>query len=545
MIDIEVILDNINEYKDDIDNLVSQLKVLGVNSLDDLKEHAKSLGVAIPNSIQIGVNNKFQSSDDDDWMSALSQNTLESYQDYLDKHSAGKHREEARENKRKLEQVKIDESTESVWLSVNKDNRDSLKKFIEDYPNNHHVQEARELIKQIDLAELTGMDIEALKASIKAINTDKTINDKPEAIFQHIRKYINNHHGSNSDIVEAIANDHNFISSKVAKLLYDRSILSIEDYVNAGIKKDFLSFMLAEQKKERFSEPEPLDRISKSPCTEVYFWGIPSSGKSCALGGILSAACSSGKVARSFKLDNHCQGYGYMNRLSDLFKANGKVGSLPEGTPTTATYEMALELEDEKNNMHPITFVDLAGELVRCMYKKDAKEELDPEEAKVLLTLTNILKDNKTGNRKMHFFVIEYGGEDREYEGLPQRKYLDAAVTYIEDTKIFEEDTDGLYILISKVDKAQSKGEELKEKLKSYIQEDYATFYNGLQRICKDCNINKGEVQVVPFTLGEVCFEDYCKFQDGAANAVLRIIMERSYGENRDLFGRIGRRLAR
>ena len=37
MIDIEVILDNINEYKDDIDNLVSQLKVLGVNSLDDLK----------------------------------------------------------------------------------------------------------------------------------------------------------------------------------------------------------------------------------------------------------------------------------------------------------------------------------------------------------------------------------------------------------------------------------------------------------------------------------------------------------------------------
>ena len=110
----------------------------------------------------------------------------------------------------------------------------------------------------------------------------------------------------------------------------------------------------------------------------------------------------------------------------------------------------------------------------------------------MLLTLTNILKDNKTGNRKMHFFVIEYGGEDREYEGLPQRKYLDAAVTYIEDTKIFEEDTDGLYILISKVDKAQSKGEELKEKLKSYIQEDYATFYNRLQRICKDCNINKG-----------------------------------------------------
>ena len=57
------------------------------------------------------------------------------------------------------------------------------------------------------------------------------------------------------------------------------------------IKKDALS-------KTVFPDVAPLSQVSKSPCTEVYFWGIPSSGKSCALGAILSSA-KSGKVARS------------------------------------------------------------------------------------------------------------------------------------------------------------------------------------------------------------------------------------------------------
>ena len=47
------------------------------------------------------------------------------------------------------------------------------------------------------------------------------------------------------------------------------------------------------------------------------------------------------------------------------------------------------------------------------------------------------------------------GVVDREYEGLPQNIYLEAAVAYIQRTGIFKKDTDGLYLLITKVDKAK------------------------------------------------------------------------------------------
>lgn len=136
--------------------------------------------------------------------------------------------------------------------------------------------------------------------------------------------------------------------------------------------------------------------------------------------------------------DPDCQGYGYMNRLANLFKTNGAVGTLPEGTAISSTYEMGFILEDEDRKEHPITCIDLAGELVRCMYKQDAGEPLTDEQQNVLKTLTNILIDNRTDNRKIHFFVIEYGAEDREYEGLPQNIYLEAAVAYIQRTGIFK-----------------------------------------------------------------------------------------------------------
>lgn len=228
--------------------------------------------------------------------------------------------------------------------------------------------------------------------------------------------------------------------------------------------------------------------------------------------------------------DPDCQGYGYMTRLANLFKTNGSVGTLPEGTAISSTYEMGFILEDDNRKEHPITCIDLAGELIRCMYKQDAKEPLTEEQQNVLRTLTNILVDNRTSNRKMHFFVIEYGAEDREYEGLPQKDYLEAAVAYIQRTGIFKKDTDRLYLLITKVDKAHVVGKALQDKLKDYISQNYQGFYNSLKKICEDNEINNGNVDIQPFTLGTVCFQNYCKFKDDTAAAVVRTILERSYG---------------
>ena len=103
---------------------------------------------------------------------------------------------------------------------------------------------------------------------------------------------------------------------------------------------------------------------------------------------------------------------------------------------------------------------------------------------------------------------------------------------------IFKKETDAIYLMITKVDKAGVKGAKLQEVLKTYIRDNYGGFYNGLVKICNDCEINNGNVEVVPFSLGTVCFQDYCMFNEGAAANVVKKLLARTKGFKNDKFHR-------
>lgn len=527
MIDLDTIFDNIDEYSNNIDDLVKALKQAGIKSFEEFRDAAREAGTPVKKSIQDQVAEKFANCEEEDWEEAKRINTEEAYQNYLDSYPEGEYRSSARDRIEELQKLAESGASDEIWDSVNKGSIPELQNFVDNHPNSTYLAEATRLLRELRREQYLGVDIRALARQIKAIRTDARINNPEKAIYDRIVNYINTGKISVEDLLSAIAEDNNFISGTVANLLWENGIIS--DFSRAGIDGDFIAHMMSNITPQKFQAPAPITKITKSPCTEVYFWGIPSSGKSCALGAILSSA-NSGRVAKSMQRDPDCQGYGYMNRLANLFKTNGAVGTLPEGTAISSTYEMGFILEDEDRKEHPITCIDLAGELVRCMYKQDAGEPLTDEQQNVLKTLTNILIDNRTDNRKIHFFVIEYGAEDREYEGLPQNIYLEAAVAYIQRTGIFKKDTDGLYLLITKVDKAKVVGKELQEKLRNYISENYQGFYNGLKKICKDNEINGGNVEIQPFTLGTVCFQNYCKFKEDTAATVVRTLIKRSYG---------------
>ncbi len=524
---IDDILDDIEQYENNIDDLVANLKKVGVNNFDEFEKAVRENGANVKRSIRNQVAEKFANSEDDDWTKAQQIDTAEGYQNYLDSYPEGKHRSSARDRIEGLQKLAENSISDKIWENVNKTSISELQDFVDKNPQSTYYADATRILKNLRREQYLGVDIRALTRQIKAIRTDSRINDPEKIIYEKIKSYIDSGKISIDALLEAIAEDNNFINGTVANLLWENGIIS--DFSRAGIDEDFIAHMMSNIKPQRFQAPKPIEKITKSQCTEVYFWGIPSSGKSCALGAILSSA-NSGKVAKSMQRDPNCQGYNYMNRLANLFKTNGAVGTLPEGTAISSTYEMGFILEDEDGKEHPITCIDLAGELVRCMYKYDAGEPLTGEQQNVLKTLTDILIDNRTGNRKIHFFVIEYGAEDREYEGLPQNYYLEAAVAYIQRTGIFKKDTDGIYLLITKVDKAKAVGKELEEKLKAYISENYKGFYNGLKKICKDNEINRGNVEIQPFTLGTVCFQNYCKFKEDTAATVVRTLIKRSYG---------------
>lgn len=523
------ILDNVKEYS--AGQLVEYIQE-GIVTFDEIVQDTD--GEFDPPKRR-EVKRLLENGDSEEWRKVQQERTIDAVQRYLDKFANGQYRELARTLKKELvEEIKENElksAANEVWTTVDKNNLNSLRSFINSYPDSRYANEANTLINNILLDEIMGVDVETLVNQIRQLQTQKgqivqnQIADQEyidNNTISTIERFFNEKKITKNDLLEKIQEDPNLLSAGVVKRLINSGTLSMSDLVGIGINRLFIQKMFNGESAQSFSTPEKLDRIHKQS-TEIYFWGIPSSGKSCALGAILSVAAS-GRIAKSMDPDTGSQGYGYMTKLINLFH-NGEVGTLMEGTAVDSFYEMGFDLLDVEGRIHPITCIDMAGELMRCMYKANAGDKMNEIDEVMLDTLTRVLIDNRSTSRKMHIFVIEYGAEDRLYEGLPQKVYLDGALSYIKNTGIFKKDTDAIYIMITKADKVKN---ATKETFNQYINDKYLGFYNGLEQICKDNEINKGRVEKLAFSLGEVCFQNYCKFDSRPAENVVNLILQRS-----------------
>lgn len=514
----QAIIDNVDQYS--ASELVGYIRS-GIVTLDELKEETEGY---FPANVRREVESLLKNSEQDEWLKAKKENTKDALTSFLRSYPDSTHAEEARNAIRAITLEEKNKAQQSIWDKVDKNDKQSLRDFVSKYPEDSHVLEARKLINKLQEEALLGFGAKALINRINTIRTDKTVLNPDVTIANEIKGKLDKKKISLDELLNIVKQDNNFLRASVLKELINEGYLQYIDLTKIGIDERFVKQLAKGTPVASFKLSSPLEKINKVS-TEVYFWGIPSSGKSCALGAILSVA-NNGKIARSMAKDNDCQGYGYMTRLASLFKSDEKVGILPEGTSIFSTYEMGFDLEDENGALHPITCIDLAGELVRCMYKSDAKEEMSNDEVNALNTLKNILIANRTVNRKIHFFVLEYGGENRTYEGLSQTQYLDGALQYIRRTKIFEKETDAIYLMLTKVDKVGKKGDELVKILTKYIEDNYLGFYQGLESICKQYEINGGKVERIPFSLGQVCFQDFCLFEEApAANVVKKLLM--------------------
>lgn len=511
------ILENVEMYT--ADELIEYIKS-DIVTFDELCEETDGY---FPASVRKAVEQKLAGSEDEDWDSTKDSRDIEALERYLSSYPNGLHRDEARSLIRQIQEAINRTESFNTWDSVDKNSIPSLRKYCDEYPDDIHVIEAKKIINKLRKEEFIGFDIEALVRKIKNLQTNKDVIDLYSEIYKTIVGYLDRGKIKHSDLLEMIKTDPNILRPSVIDMLLDNGYLDYDDFDRLGIDNAFIRHLVSGASLQGFPIPKKMDKINKLS-TEIYFWGIPSSGKSCALGAVLSIA-GNGRVAKSMSLDNDCQGYGYMTRLAALFKSDNSVVTLPERTSIYATYEMGFDLEDENDAVHPLTCIDFAGELLRCMYKSDAGEDMSEDEMESLDTLTRVLIDNRTKNRKIHFFVLEYGGDDRKYQGLTQNVYLGGALRYIERTGIFKDDTDAIYLMISKVDKANASRGQLSEILKEYITQIYGGFYNGLVKISKDCEINNGVVEIIPFSLGKVCFGDYCLFDEKPAANVVRKLL--------------------
>lgn len=527
------ILNNVTEYSpEDLASYIQQ----GFVTLDELVNNTDGEFTA---KMQLGVEKLLAGSEDEDFKKVMESASIADLQDFLNKYPMGTvaHLDAVRERKHVLEKIPasepiVEESNgeEEEWFSIkNAGDIKLLEAFKEKYPNTSHLFELNKLITAEKNKEHSRKKSPIiLKSMINKANS-------AEDVSKIIQVLLENKTITIGMLLELIRQDYNLLSSAACNDIISRGILNRNDLSKCGIDNGFINKMLTNARSQNFEPARPLQTIAE-PCTEVYFWGIPFSGKTCALGAILSAA-KNGLAARSMIPDNSCQGFGYMNRLSTIFSP-GRICRLPGGTPVTSTYEMRFDLEDQEHKIHHVACIDLAGELFTCMFMKDAGEQMREDQKQALETLHNILLENRSNNRKIHFFVIEYGAEKRIYNGLPQAEYLNSAAAHLNSIGLFDSNTDAIYVLISKVDNASYEG-SLEEHLLKYMTKNYLGFYNNLLLICKEHGINKGRVKIVPFSIGNVCFKDYCQFDATSATKMVDLLVRYSCFEKQGFWQKI------
>ena len=508
-------------------NLVNFIKE-GIVSLSEL------LSVGLPNDKAEAVKTLLKEDDDNLWGAALLTDTPEAYSNYLAKFPDGFHSQEAKE--------KLAELEDSVWNEIQIHiTKQDLENYLSVFPNGKYVNDCNNLLEDMPWLETKqkntindyenykvqypGKHVREIEEAINTLNDDNDWNNACTIGDTYAYRQYLNLHSSGKHAHEA----RNRIQASAGrdKLLSDlrenpnsHSAKEIKEKVKNNVATwDDIARVFGVDKTDAiktFVEPIKLPEStpSESLCegsTEVYFWGTPASGKTCALGSIISSAQKKGIYEPL-----PCPGYDYMTRLSNVFDTRGFC-TFPDSTSISNIQEMIMNLRDKNNKNHTITLIDLAGELFRSAYFLEHNLFLEDEKKEALNTALSYLKD--TRNNKIHFFVVEYGAQDKYWEGYKMVNYLDNMIGYLKRENIFTKSTVGVYVIVTKCDMIDCSPEDRPKRAFEYVSQELPAFWNTLQKTCGDSGV--GDLRILSYSVGDVFAQNLCKFEGRDTDKVL------------------------
>lgn len=403
-------------------------------------------------------------------------------------------------------QQQQDKEDDEAWEVARYRDEIAIREYLVKFPNGRHVKEARELLDEMERQR-------------------RERNRKHQEILDTIKANHNSYH------VDEI---HDYIKNNV---------ISREDLLGCGLPQEVVDIVAKNSLKRPSLRLDITPESIPDGFTEVYMWGIPGSGKTCALGAIMRAA-----EARGILTVAASRGADYAVRLKNIFSK--EFVYLPSPTPKANTQYLPFTLQDPNRDRNPrsVSLIELSGEVFKCFYDVhyNGKKPGDFESQELNDAYNSLMTFVSSKNRKIHFFFIDYKPDDNAIEdGLTQSDYLNAASGFFSNNNIFRDKTDAIYIVLTKSDEIGCPPDQMQDQVEQYLTENpnIIGFVNQMKAICENRRspINGGHLCYTPFSIGQVYLKDICKYDNHYSNKIVNIMMKLIEPNRRTILGFLNR----
>lgn len=286
--------------------------------------------------------------------------------------------------------------------------------------------------------------------------------------------------------------------------LFDNDILPLArpDLKRSITKPDF---QLPQLKIEELG-PFPTDR------TDVYFLGMPRSGKSCVLSGIINAMDSRGVVHYDPQFNE--EGKDNCNKYYNGLIRSINEHKVPMSTGDETISFMKLDVGGRNVKKNRITMVELSGEA----FNRISERNMTGENVWKELGAGQCLKNN---NDKLLFFLVDYltiSGHNPRFTPYDQEEKLKDALTVLTSDgpgvsgkprtvgcTLSKVKTVAVIVTKSDLMPDATTAAERADIAMSILNSNYTSFMNNLADFCEQFGINKANhylPYVLTFSLG-------------------------------------------
>ena len=96
-------------------------------------------------------------------------------------------------------------------------------------------------------------------------------------------------------------------------------------------------------------------------------------------------------------------------------------------------------------------------------------------------------------------------------------------IQFLKEKKVFTKTTVGVYVLVTKCDRMNCERSERPRLANEYVKSELASFWNTLERTCKDAAIK--DLKTLSFSVGEVFAQNLCIFDAEDTNKVIEKLL--------------------